>query len=130
MERDESCLRSFCGILHVSDCSLHYLYSLSLRPGCCTGMLCIPRKITARRYQPLRSFKAVWCSQQSRISNIYSSSNIRVPDDVIYLLESVATSGIASLLNQRLFFTIHLDSIYIPVCSYTTLTVTHEHKAE
>jgi hypothetical protein len=53
-----------------------------------------------------------------------------VPDEVIYLLESVATSGIASLLNQRLFFTIYLDSIYIPVGSYTTLSVTHEHKAE
>jgi len=84
------------------------------------------------KYQPLCSFEDVWCSQQSGISNIrlYSSSNIRVPDEAIYLLEFVATSGIVRLLYQRLFFTIHLDSIYIPVGSFTALSVTHEHKAE
>jgi hypothetical protein len=53
-----------------------------------------------------------------------------VPDEVIYRLEFLATSGIASLLNQRLFFTIHLGSIDIPVGSFTALSVTHEHKAE
>jgi hypothetical protein len=130
MEREESSLRFCCGILHYSDCCLHYLYPLSLQPGCCRGMLCIPRKITPRWHQPHCSFKVVWCSQQSRISNIYSSSNIHVPDEVICLLESVATSRFVSLLNQRLFFTIHLDSIYIHVASYTALSVTHEHKAE
>ena len=47
-------------------------------------------------------------------------------DEVIYRLEFVATSGIVSLLNQRLFFAVHLDSIYILAGSLTALSVTHE----
>jgi hypothetical protein len=50
--------------------------------------------------------------------------------EVIYRLEFAATSGILSLLNQRLFFTIYLDSIDIPVGSFKALSVTHEHKTE
>lgn len=130
MERDESSLRFSCGIFHDSDWCLHYLYPLSLWAGCCRGMLCIQRKITPRWHQPLCSFEDVWFPQQSRISNIYSSSNIRVLDEVIYLLEFVATSGNVSLLYQRLSVTIHLNSNHIAVGSFTALSVTHEHKVE